>query len=53
MEHDPGDRGAECVRRLFDMTERLALTGDVIVSNTESNTYDQLGIPHLTNPWQA
>ncbi len=37
----------------FDVSDRLTLTGDMIVSNTESNTYDQLGIPHLTNPWQA
>jgi outer membrane receptor protein involved in Fe transport len=36
----------------FDVTERFALTGDVILSNTESNTYDQLGIPHLQTPWQ-
>jgi iron complex outermembrane receptor protein len=37
----------------FDATDRLAFTGDVIISNTESNTYNQLGIPHLTTPWQA
>lgn len=37
----------------FDATDRLTFTSDVIVSNTESNTYNQLGIPHLTNPWQA
>lgn len=37
----------------FDMTDRLAFTGDLIVSNTESNTYNQQGIPHLQTPWQA
>ena len=37
----------------FDANDRLTLTGDIIVSNTQSNTYNQLGIPHLTTPWQA
>jgi iron complex outermembrane receptor protein len=37
----------------FDATDRLTFTADAIVSNTESNTYNQLGIPHLTVPWQA
>jgi iron complex outermembrane receptor protein len=37
----------------FDVTDRFRLTGDLIVSNTESNTYNQPGIPHLQTPWQA
>jgi outer membrane receptor protein involved in Fe transport len=37
----------------FDVNDRLELHADVIISNTESNTHDQLGIPHLQTPWQA
>jgi outer membrane receptor protein involved in Fe transport len=38
----------------FDATDRLTFDGDLIVSNTESNTYNQPGIPHLgTTTWQA
>lgn len=40
----------------FDATDRFNIHGDVIISNTESNTYDQPGIPHLQGGqanWQA
>src|SRR5690606_22162995 len=37
----------------FDFSDRFSVYGDLILSNTESNTYNQPGIPHLQNPWQA
>jgi outer membrane receptor protein involved in Fe transport len=37
----------------FDLSERFDINGDIIVSNTESNTYNQPGVPHLQTPWQA
>ncbi|MES2604727.1 MAG: TonB-dependent receptor plug domain-containing protein, partial [Pseudomonadota bacterium] len=38
----------------FDATDSLTLHGDVILSNTESNTYNQPGTPHLgTTTWNA
>ncbi|MDR0780252.1 MAG: TonB-dependent receptor [Pseudomonadales bacterium] len=37
----------------FDLTERLDLHGDLILSHTESNSYNQRGVPHLQTPWQA
>lgn len=38
----------------FDATDRLTFDGDLILSNTESNSYNQPGIPHLgTTTWQA
>lgn len=38
----------------FDMTDRLSFDGDFIMSNTESNSYNQPGIPHLgTTTWNA
>lgn len=38
----------------FDATDRLTFNGDLIIANTESNTYNQPGIPHVgTTTWQA
>jgi len=37
----------------FDVSDRFSIYGDLILSNTESNTYNQPGIPHLQTPWQA
>ena len=38
----------------FDATDSLTLHSDVIFSNTESNSYNQPGIPHLgTTTWNA
>lgn len=38
----------------YDATERLTFNGDLIMANTESNTYNQPGIPHLgTTTWQT
>ncbi|MDR2213634.1 MAG: TonB-dependent receptor [Pseudomonadales bacterium] len=37
----------------FDVTDRFDIHGDLILSNTESNSYNQRGLPHLQTPWQA
>jgi len=37
----------------FDVSDRLSLYGDVILSTTQSNYDNRPGIPHLQNPWQA
>lgn len=37
----------------FDVSDRLSLYGDVILSTTQSNYDNRPGIPHLQTPWQA
>jgi outer membrane receptor protein involved in Fe transport len=37
----------------FNVTDQFDIYGDLILSSTESNNYNQRGNPHMQTPWQA